>query len=86
MSTRFLVWAGVVAVFAQVGTAVAGPTTMALVPATGDRAPAAAVLDRLEAAWLGQPGVALVERAQLEKILAEHQITGSALVDPGQRV
>ncbi|NQU09842.1 hypothetical protein HQ590_03555, partial [bacterium] len=35
---------------------------------------------------LGQPGVALVERAQLEKILAEHQITGSALVDPGQRV
>ncbi|NQU09164.1 hypothetical protein HQ590_00110, partial [bacterium] len=61
-------------------------TTLALIPATGDRAPAAAVLDRLEAAWLGQPDVALVERAQVEKILAEHQITGAALVDPGQRV
>ncbi|NQU09830.1 hypothetical protein HQ590_03495, partial [bacterium] len=43
-------------------------------------------LDRLEAAWLAQPGIAFVERAQLEKILAEYQLTGAVLVDPGQRV
>ncbi|NQU09841.1 ankyrin repeat domain-containing protein [bacterium] len=62
------------------------PTTLALILATGDRAPAVAVRDRLEAAWLTQPGVALVERAQLEKILAEYQLTGAALVDPAKRV
>ncbi|NQU09840.1 hypothetical protein HQ590_03545, partial [bacterium] len=76
----------------QAGAAFAAPVadpasaTLALIPAGGERAPADAVMNRLEAAWLAQPGAALVERAQLDKILAEHQITGAALVDPAQRV
>ncbi|NQU09878.1 hypothetical protein HQ590_03740, partial [bacterium] len=76
-------WAGAAFAAPAPGPATA---TLALVPAAGARAPAAAVLDRLEAAWLGQPGVALVERQQLERILAEHQLTGATMVDPAQRV
>jgi len=61
-------------------------TTLALLPATGDRQPATAVMNRLEAAWLQQPNVTLVERQALEKILTEHQMTGVALTDVKARV
>jgi len=58
---------------------------LALIPAAGDRQPAPAVMNQLEAAWLQQPNVALVERRELERILTEHQVTAAALVDPKTR-
>jgi len=61
-------------------------TSLALIPATGDRQPTAAVMNRLEAAWLQQPNVTLVERHTLEKILTEHQMTGAELVEAKARV
>jgi len=64
----------------------ADPTTVALVAAGGDRRPTSAVMNRLEAALLQQRELSLVERQQLERILAEHQMTGAALVDRKSRV
>jgi len=64
----------------------AGETTLALIPAAGKNQPAAAVMNELEAAWVQQKNVALVERQTLAKILAEHQLTGAALVDAKARV
>ena len=61
-------------------------SSLALLPAAGDRRPAAAVVDRLEAALLQQKDLALVERQQIEKILAEQQMTAATMVDPKQRV
>ncbi|NQU10020.1 ankyrin repeat domain-containing protein, partial [bacterium] len=62
------------------------PTALALVPAAGDRAPARMVLERLEAAWLEQKEVVLVERQQLDRILTEHQFSGAAILDSQQRI
>ncbi|NQU11508.1 ankyrin repeat domain-containing protein, partial [bacterium] len=63
-----------------------GITTLALIPAGNEHAPSSAVLNRLEAAWIQQKDVSLVERQELEKILAEHQLTVTELTDAKSRV
>jgi len=67
-------------------TAGAAETKVALIPAQGQYAPAKELVDFVEVALSGQEGIALIERAQIKKVLAEQELNASGLVDPANAV
>jgi len=58
------------------------PVRLAVFPGEGDRAPADVDFTRMETALAADPEVALVERQQIRKILAEQKLTASVLANP----
>ena len=58
-----------------------GGLRLAILAGEGERAPAAETIVLLEVAASQQPGMVLVERAEIDKILKEQELTVSGLVD-----
>ena len=68
--------------FALANTAsLAGVSTVALLSGEGERAPGEAVIARVEVALSATPGLAVVERQQIHRILAEQSLTVSGLAN-----
>ena len=59
-----------------------GGLRLAILAGEGERAPSAETIVLLEAVLSQQPGLALLERAEIDKILKEQELTVSGLVDP----
>lgn len=58
------------------------PLRLAILPGEGERAPAPALVAQVEVALTQEKEIALLERAEVRRILAEQKLTLSGLADP----
>ena len=68
------------------GQSHAAPVRLAILPGEGERAPGEEVIAQLEVALTEEKAVTLLERAEVEKILREQNLSASGLTDPATAV
>ena len=78
MSTRVLIILSAL-MMSAVALAAEAAVRVAILSGEGDRAVADATLAQIEAALTNEPGVTLLERAEVRKILAECRFTATAV-------
>ena len=59
---------------------------LAILPGEGERAPSERVIAQLEVALSQEKDVALLERAEVRKVLREQKLSASGLTDPATAV